>query len=337
MRNIALTDASAPVVFFANALGDHLINRPALAALSAFFEGRLTLLARRGFPQIFFPDIPFARVIEQPFDCEGGARRFDAAEAARSIGACDLFLSLNPWHSPEVDRLLTELAPARSVGFFDGFSTRLLLDFGKHSVDLAFDVARVLQPGARADDYSASLPLCDADRDLARRIRARIGPRRRLLVVHNETKPEKQWSAQRVAELLSLFLERVPQYVAIVVGERQSMVDAGPWIEAVGMDLRSALGLIAEADLFLGVDSLWLHAADLCRVPGVGIFGPTSAREFGFRFCPAGSHLQGDGTTAAISVQDALSHLLRAHEAATGMDVTPMDVKPRAARPPAPR
>ena len=29
-----------------------------------------------------------------------------------------------------------------------------------------------------------------------------------------------------------------------------------------------------------------LHASDLARVPSVGLFGPTLAREFGFRFAP---------------------------------------------------
>ena len=302
------------MVFFANALGDHLMNRPALAAMSAYFEGRLTLLARRGFPQIFFPDIPFARVVEQPVDCEAAARAFDAREAARAIGGCDLFLSLNPWHSPTVDRLIAELSPAQSVGFFEGFSTRLPLDFERHSVDLAFEVARVLLPQARADDYANPIPLCDRDRELARRIRSRIGPGRRLLVVHNETKPEKQWSPARMAQVLALFLERNPDYFAIVLGEHQSAVDPGSWIEAVGMDLPSALGLIAEADLFLGVDSLWLHAADLWRVPGVGIFGPTSAREFGFRFCRSACHVQGAAATSEIAVEDVLDTLLRAHQ-----------------------
>jgi ADP-heptose:LPS heptosyltransferase len=44
------------------------------------------------------------------------------------------------------------------------------------------------------------------------------------------------------------------------------------------------MGLVGEADLFVGVDSCMLHVADLFRVPGVGLFGPTRPRQWGFRF-----------------------------------------------------
>jgi ADP-heptose:LPS heptosyltransferase len=298
-------------VFFANALGDHLMNRPALAALASYFEGGLTLLARTGMPQIFFPDIRFARVIEEKIDIDqrSGMRRFDAVEAAHAVGECDLLLSLNPWHSPDVDVLMAELNPQQSVGFFDGFQTRLPLDFTKHSVDLAFDVARLLlRAGSGPEDYSDPIPLARGDLELGRRIKEKIAGQR-LLLVHNESKMEKRWSESRMAEVLERFLEDRPEYMAIVLGEQRSFVKQGCWIEAIGVPLRSALGLMAQADLFLGVDSMWLHAADLWRVPGVGIFGPTSWREFGFRFCSDGRHLQGVGTTDEISVDAVLAHL----------------------------
>jgi ADP-heptose:LPS heptosyltransferase len=311
LRNTALLEAAAPVVFFANALGDHLMNRPALAALASLFKGGLTLLARTGMPEIFFPDIPFARVIEEKIDIDhpSGMRRFDAAKAAHAVGECDLLLSLNPWHSPDVDLLIAELNPPQSVGFFAGFQTPLPLDFTKHSVDLAFDVARLLAgASSRPEDYSHPIPLADGDLELGRSIREKITGQR-LLLVHNESKTEKRWSEPRMAEVLERFLEDRPEYLAIVLGEQQSFVKQGRWIEALGLPLRSALGLMAQADLFLGVDSMWLHAADLWRIPGVGIFGPTSCREFGFRFCADGRHLQGADATDQVSVDAVLDRL----------------------------
>ncbi|WP_025736064.1 glycosyltransferase family 9 protein [Mycobacterium genavense] len=46
------------------------------------------------------------------------------------------------------------------------------------------------------------------------------------------------------------------------------------------------MSMVANADLFLGIDSCMLHAADLARVPGVGLFGPTRSATWGFRFGP---------------------------------------------------
>ena len=33
----------------------------------------------------------------------------------------------------------------------------------------------------------------------------------------------------------------------------------------------------------MGIDSSMLHVADLCGVPGVGLFGPSNAEHWGFR------------------------------------------------------
>jgi hypothetical protein len=48
-----------------------------------------------------------------------------------------------------------------------------------------------------------------------------------------------------------------------------------------------------------------LHAADLFRVPGIGLFGPSDPQEFGFRFT-RGLHLRGRGTMERIAVSDVI-------------------------------
>src|SRR5262249_37867678 len=49
----------------------------------------------------------------------------------------------------------------------------------------------------------------------------------------------------------------------------------------MALPLGHALALTATADLFVGVDSCFLHAADLARVPSVGLFFATEPHEFG--------------------------------------------------------
>ncbi len=55
----------------------------------------------------------------------------------------------------------------------------------------------------------------------------------------------------------------------------------------------------------MGIDSCMLHAADLARVPGVGLYSPTQPAIWGFRFAPH-RHVYG-GTMADISVDDVFS------------------------------
>jgi len=44
-----------------------------------------------------------------------------------------------------------------------------------------------------------------------------------------------------------------------------------------------------------------LHVADMARVPGVGLFGPTNAKEFGFYIGPH-IMIQADGSMEKIEV-----------------------------------
>jgi len=69
-----------------------------------------------------------------------------------------------------------------------------------------------------------------------------------------------------------------------------------------GIPLELSFALLSVADLFLGVDSCMLHAADLFRVPGVGIFGPTNTQKWGFRFAPH-KHITSDSITSITSQQ----------------------------------
>ena len=84
--------------------------------------------------------------------------------------------------------------------------------------------------------------------------------------------------------------------------------------------------LVAESDFFIGIDSCMLHVADMARVPGVGLFGPTSAKEFGFYIGP-NITIQADGSMEKIEVDmvtNALDHLV-AQPAQTATWLAPFD------------
>jgi len=57
-----------------------------------------------------------------------------------------------------------------------------------------------------------------------------------------------------------------------------------------------------------------LHAADLFRVPGVGLFGPTDPYRWGFRLSPHGRSIWGMGMMEAISREAVLEALLEIAE-----------------------
>ena len=278
-------DFCHPVVFFVNGIGDHLLALPAVRALANLFDGRLRVVCAPGMYELFFADLRIADMF--PCVIEPGGRTFDAAELANAIGPCDLFVSLVPWHSASITELIELLAPPDSIGFFPQFVHARPRDYSKHAMDLAFDVPRYFDASLRVEAH-LSPPVLPAEAwESARRIRARIPAPMRILAVHMDTASEKMWPIERFTHVLDKFLENHPEFFVLVVGALEYSCDHAPMsdrvVTACGLPLSVTFCLVASADAFLGVDSCMLHAADLFRVPGVGLFGPTCCHEFGFR------------------------------------------------------
>jgi hypothetical protein len=307
-----LLKARFPALFFANGIGDHFLNLPAARALARLFRGRLTLLCASGARSTFFRDLPLRRACEVPVTTTRGARSFDADGAAAAIGPCDLLISLNPWHSSSVDRLLSRLSPRASVGFFPAFHRRVDLNFSKHAAELAFDIPRALDRSLRLEDFSGPPVFARRFVEQASRIRRSFPPGSRVLAVHADTARGKAWPRRRFIRLLDSFLERRPDFLVLVLGWVDRGLDAGRHGDRVVGGLRLPLAtsalLAGSADLFVGVDSCLLHAADLFRVAGVGIFGPTDPAEWGFRFAPH-RHVRSRGSISTLREDEVLAGL----------------------------
>jgi ADP-heptose:LPS heptosyltransferase len=270
-------------LFFYNALGDHLLSLPAIRALASLFPGELAFVGYDGMPETFFPEVRFRAVV--PF----GHQPLSPEAVAAALECCDLFVCLNRSSSPALERLLQVLEPRDSIGFCTEFRTRLPFRNDKHSVDQAFDVARFLDPGLRLSDFSYPPVLPAESRTLSKSIRAALPQACRLLAVHADTKPDKTWPAASFAKLLDLFLARHRDFFVLVVGVRDVGLKTGCYarriVSCIDLPFPTSMALVGDADLFVGVDSSMLHAADLFRVPGVGLFGGRgNPREFGFRF-----------------------------------------------------
>jgi hypothetical protein len=167
----ALPEAESPLAVFCNGLGDHLLTLPALRALAHGFKGRLTLLCLPGARRRFFADLPLRTVIEAPFR-EQSEGYHEAL--CRLLPPADLLVSPNPWHRTILDRLLARMEGRPSVGLRGCFSHPVPRDFGKHSADLAFDVARRIFPELKLDDFAQPLTLPAEAVAAARRLRERL-------------------------------------------------------------------------------------------------------------------------------------------------------------------
>ena len=309
-------------LIYANGIGDHLVTLPAVRALSRLLRGRLRLVTFPRAAELYYRHIPFADVIATSFkDIPGEGRSFDAPVVAQRIAPCPLLMSLNPWHSRSMDELLRLARPETSIGFDEAFQASLPLDFDRHSADMTFEVVRALDASLRIDDFARPPHLAPAARRRARDLKSCLPRDARLLVVHADTRPWKEWRPEYFRAALHGFLDRHPDFIAFVLGKDDRGLDRGPnasrVVPSLGLHLDTCMALVEEADLFLGIDSCLLHAADLFRTPGVGLFGATKAREWGFRFGPH-VHIDCGPKMDRDRVRHVVSALTRLHRSSTG-------------------
>lgn len=313
-------------LIYANGIGDHLVTLPAVRALSRLLRGRLRLVTFPGAAELYYRDVPFVDVIATPFrDLPSEGRSFDARAVAQRIARCPLLISLNPWHSRSMDDLLRLAKPHASIGFDDAFQAYLPPDFDRHSADMAFEVVRALDASLRIEDFAQPPQLDPEARRRGRHLRACLPRGARMLVVHADTRPWKEWRPEYYRAALHGFLDRHPNFIAFVLGTGDHGLDRGPnasqVLPSLGLHLHTCMALVEAADLFLGIDSCLLHAADLFRTPGVGLFGATRVREWGFRFGPH-VHIDCGPRMDRDRVRHVVSALTRLHRCSIGDRVT---------------
>jgi Protein of unknown function (DUF4254)/Glycosyltransferase family 9 (heptosyltransferase) len=317
-----LLQARRPTVYFSTLIGDSVLTLPTLRALGEMFTVPLTLIC----PKIAF-DLCFREVSSRLIDITGSPpvgptlgpasnRVLDYDALVSEIGPVDLFINAVPWDVPSntfAHPLRQRLAPTTSIGFPTGDTYDVVVPRDvAHSADLTFKLARLFDPSARIENYAQPVPIPAAAQEEVRSIRAGLPAGARVLAVHADTNwIKKRWPVTRLIDVLDRFLSRHRDFVAWIVGMGHEELNVGRERDRVfsylGAPLDVAMGMVATADLFVGVDSCMLHAADLARVPGVGLFGPTQSATWGFRFAPH-RHIE-MGTMAEITVDEVLTAL----------------------------
>ena len=309
-----MSGALPVAVLLADGPGGQLLAWPLLRALEQLFPGRLQpILGPDG--SFLCGDVPVRAPLQLAwFDPQ--ARAIEVEPLASALGPCALFVNPAHWVTPSVRALGQRVAAGRSVSLCDPDDDYAENFDDTHALDRMFALAQRLDPTLELDDFCAR-PLFPpvAEAAAGALIAAHLQTGEKLLFVHPDTDAHDAWPAGRYARVLQDFLRMRPEYRALVCGTTPVPIDGGRCSERVvhiDPPREAALALVGRADLFLGVDSCFLRAADLCATPGVALFGPTRPAQSGYRLAPAGRDVDGRGSLLAISSDQVLQALIDA-------------------------
>lgn len=306
---------SGAVVFFLGGIGDQILAWPAMRAIGRATGGKAVLAAPRCAVDRLWCDVPLAgRVALDP--TVSLATPIDGLDAVRGA---EVLVSLTSWpHEAKLRRMLAGVGARRTIGFFPLYDEVVAFDPGAHMLEKYYAVARHVAGGdavLEKDDGPPALPP-EAEIEAGLAVGHLRGPKGlKLLFFHPETKAEKRWSEDAWCSVLSGFLLARQDFAALVVSRDGYALGAPAWVrERVAhfqTPLLPALAAVRHADLFLGVDSCFLHAADAHRVPGVAVFGPTSPGAWGFKRSPLHRHVVAErGDLSRLSPGPVLEALL---------------------------
>ena len=302
-----------PAVFLVNGLGDQLIALPAMRALGAIFPMGIQLLLGEGMFSFFYRGLLVGEGIRVWWsDCD--KRIIDVERTVAGTAPCDVFVCLSTWAAPSVVDLAGKMGANWSVGCFEVFDEVVPINESAHMFDRLFAIPQHFRADLCLEDFSYTPLFSAAAEEAARRFVCRhVPPGGRILFVHPETRPDKMWSSASFSWVLERFLDTHPEFMVVVSDIEPHPLQLSRYQHRmvwVDHHLELALAMLSHADLFLGIDSCFLHAADLFRLPGVALFGPTEPRQWGFRFSPLTRTFSGGGSMDRICRQPVLDALL---------------------------
>jgi hypothetical protein len=322
----------ASAVVFHNGVGDYVLALPTLRALAALLPRPSLLVAGRGPHEFLLADSGFDRQWLIPFARTESSTEFEWREVAEVSRGCEILVAVCPYRSESLDRLVAAVTPARTIGM--GPPCTEVVDYlvDAHECDALFQAARAVQPTAEIAQFAWPPPSSPRGSETANRIRAAVPAPDRLLVVHVDSIREKTWPMASVDATLDRLLGRYDEVHVVVLNaspaDLPTVVASGRVACLQGLGLDRAMSLVAACDVFLGIDSCMLHAADLSRRAGVGLFAATPSRRFGFRWSDRQLVRELEAARMSdfdpVTVADAIGSLLSAQRAqAQGRRLTP--------------
>jgi ADP-heptose:LPS heptosyltransferase len=281
---------SGSLIFHHNGAGDYVMSVPAMRALTHYAPRPIHIVCGAVEAAFLYEGLAADRLIRTATGYGHFEHRFDPSSVTGLAPSYEWFISLAHWRNDDVLSLKERSRARWSAGLFPHFDLRPEIMPHRevlHEFDRLFALAQAIFPGAVISEWLTPLEYPAAARAFAAEFSATLPDGATVLTVHADTRPEKVWPLDRLDTALATLTRELPRLVIVVLNLLPEQLPLTAETARArflnGVPLAHAMAVTSRSHCFLGVDSCMLHVADLHRIPGVALFGPTDPRQFGYR------------------------------------------------------
>ncbi len=286
----------SPVIFMCNGIGDGLLALPAIRALSLMFEDKLTIVYDSVVTPYWLYQLPLNKIVLIEAYRDENDIFFDYQSTAEQVIKCDLFISLIFTYSRCLENLIKLIKPTKTIGFHRSFDIYVEQSNNQHISDVYFKIPKVFLPSVDISYYHYPLGNIHTADKLAEKILMTIqvnADNPSIVAIHADTQSDKMWTEQSWLELFHLINLENPNTTFFVFGMSLVFEIKNDRVyDFTRLPFEISIALINLCDVFIGVDSCLLHAADLLNIPGVGLFFSTDPLIWGYRFADSFKNLK---------------------------------------------
>ena len=294
--------------FFSNAIGDAFMVLPTIRAFKENYQ-KVSIICDSNyyflFQEIDFECVFFLYQIENVIYSNISITTISEIQKKHF----DFFISLSSYHNETIEKILKNVNFKVKIGYTGSIYDYEIADpYCKTNMfDVYFKSFQYFNKEALIIDYSDKIipknQILDSNN---------FKNEFKIITVHTDTKPEKTWKSYNFFNLISKIINEYEDVLIVIIGipkiNFSSISDR--IIQFDTPNFFVSWEMLNMSDFFIGLDSCFMHLADINNIPSITLFGETNEAEWGYRFNENGKIIKAkNGLLQNISVNSIFKKL----------------------------
>lgn len=270
------------LLFFSNAIGDAFMVLPTIRAFRAEYEN-VSIICDPNY-LFLFQEINFTNVfLLEQIPNEKKSTISDTTIMEIKNHHFDYFVSLSSFHNDTIEKILAQYSFKRKIGYTGKCYDYELADphCKTNMFDVYFKSIQYFNSDVVINNFNNKiLPVSEILQA------SNFAKDFKIISIHTDTKPEKTWDSDNFIELISTIIRAYDDVLIVIIGmPKHDFTTISERILQFDTSLfEVSWEMLNLSDFFIGLDSCFMHLADINNIPSIVLFGETNVNEWGYRF-----------------------------------------------------